>query len=175
MTPGTSLEGRSSWSNDGKWIYHRSNRTGAAQIWKIPAAGGEGVQVTKEGGYEAFEAPDGKLLYYTKGGSTVAGLWSMPVAGGPETRVLASPRTGYWGVNDKGSYYVDFGDSAGGNPPLPVRFFDFASGQTSQVGVIEKPVNRGMPGFSVTRDGRWIIWGQIDRQDTDLMLVENFR
>src|SRR3989442_8578971 len=33
------------------------------QIWKAPAQGGLAVQVTKSGGYEAFESPDGKLVY----------------------------------------------------------------------------------------------------------------
>ena len=38
------------WSRDGRWIYFHSNRSGEDQIWKIPAEGGEAVQVTKQGG-----------------------------------------------------------------------------------------------------------------------------
>ena len=47
--------------------------------------------------------------------------------------------------------------------------------QVRQVGAIEKSVSRGNPGFSVTRDGRWILWAQVDHVDSDLMLLENFR
>ena len=31
------------------------------------------------------------------------------------------------------------------------------------------------PVMAVTQDGRTIAWTQIDHQDTDLMLIENFR
>ena len=43
------------------------------------------------------------------------------------------------------------------------------------MGAIEKDVIRGRPGFSVTRDGRWMVWAQIDHLDSDLMLIEHFR
>ncbi len=36
------------------------------QVWKMPANGGEAIQVTKDGGYAPLESPDGKFLYYTK-------------------------------------------------------------------------------------------------------------
>ncbi|HET6348476.1 MAG TPA: S9 family peptidase [Candidatus Krumholzibacteria bacterium] len=34
------------WSPDGKWIYFTSTRSGSSQVWKVPVAGGEAVQVT---------------------------------------------------------------------------------------------------------------------------------
>ena len=36
------------WSHDGKWIYFASDRGGGQteQIWKVPAGGGEPIQVT---------------------------------------------------------------------------------------------------------------------------------
>ena len=33
----------------------------------------------------------------------------------------------------------------------------------------------GSPGLSVSRDGRWILYWQVDYNDNDIMLVENFR
>ncbi|HET7695364.1 MAG TPA: winged helix-turn-helix domain-containing protein [Vicinamibacterales bacterium] len=56
---------RPSWSHDGRWIYYSSQRSGDLQIWKIPTAGAEAVQVTKQGKVrEALESPDGKHLYF---------------------------------------------------------------------------------------------------------------
>ena len=94
LTTEPSEEGRPGWSQDGRWIYFRSDRSGSQQIWKMPAEGGPPVQVTRTGGFEAFESPDGKLLYYTKGRQT-PGLWSMPVGGGEETRVLEKVLSNY--------------------------------------------------------------------------------
>ena len=56
-----------SWSRDGRWIYFASTRTGRSEVWKVPAAGGQAVQITKRGGFAAFESQDGKSLYYAKG------------------------------------------------------------------------------------------------------------
>src|SRR5690349_23664967 len=41
-----------------KWIYFVSNRTGRFEIFKMPAAGGEAVQFTRDGGWAAQESPD---------------------------------------------------------------------------------------------------------------------
>jgi Tol biopolymer transport system component len=66
LTTSTSNETAPSWSRDGKWIYFVSDNTGALQVWKIPAEGGQAVQVTKKGGLAApVESPDGKTIYYT--------------------------------------------------------------------------------------------------------------
>src|SRR5262249_32080392 len=76
-----------SWSKDGQWIYFTSKRSGNWQLWKVPAIGGDPVQVTKQGGYFGFEASDGKVVYYAKG-PTATGIWRVPVNGGDEVPVL---------------------------------------------------------------------------------------
>ena len=47
------------WSRDGNWIYFSSNRTGRIEVWKVPAGGGNAVQVTRNGGLYGVESPDG--------------------------------------------------------------------------------------------------------------------
>ena len=44
-------DGDPSWSGDGRWIYFDSGRTGEQQVWKIPEAGGDAIQVTQDGGF----------------------------------------------------------------------------------------------------------------------------
>ena len=72
-------------SNTGQWIYFMSDRSGSRQIWKARADGSEPTQLTKGGGYQAFESPDGKLVFYAKERGR-PGIWSVPVGGGPESR-----------------------------------------------------------------------------------------
>src|SRR5262249_48908332 len=45
------------WSRDGRWIYFGSTRSGAVQIWKMPADGGKPIQITKGGGADPWEGP----------------------------------------------------------------------------------------------------------------------
>ena len=53
-------------THDGKWIYFGSNRGGQFQVWKMPAQGGDAIQITKKGGYAALESSDGQYLYYAR-------------------------------------------------------------------------------------------------------------
>ena len=98
-----------SWSANGAWIYFASNRTGAWQVWRVPSSGGVEEQVTRNGGFAAFESPDGRYLYYAKGRST-AGLWRKRLAAGVEEEVLERLKPGYWGywaVVENGVYFAD--------------------------------------------------------------------
>jgi serine/threonine protein kinase/WD40 repeat protein len=165
LTMEPSNDARPSWSRDGRWIYFRSDRSGAVQIWRIPSAEPykPAVQVTQNGGYDAIESADGKLLFFTK---AAKGLWSSPVAGGDETRVLESVLPGGWDVTDKGLYFLS---------GQIIQFMSFANRKLTKIGEIAKPGTFAAPHFSVTRDGRWIAWSQLDHEDSDLMLLENFR
>jgi TolB protein len=62
ITTDPANDGNPSWSKDGQWIYFDSARSGQPQVWKIPANGGEAIQVTRDGGFGPHESPDGKFL-----------------------------------------------------------------------------------------------------------------
>jgi dipeptidyl aminopeptidase/acylaminoacyl peptidase len=188
LTSAPSEEGRPSWSRDGRWIYFYCDRTGQTEIWKIPAEGGEMVQVTKGGGHESFESPDGKLLYFED--YAVKGLQSVPTetSASPKegTVLLESVRPGYWAVAEKGIYFVEFDDRnadayrlgrwfPGSSVSPPIMFYDFRTRKSTQIGAIEREVSRSSGALSVTWDGRYIAWSQIDRAESDLMMIENFR
>jgi Tol biopolymer transport system component/predicted Ser/Thr protein kinase len=173
ITTGTSDDVVPSWSRDGRWIYFVSNRTGDNQVWKVPAEGGEAVQVTKKGGFAAFESPDGRYLYYAKN-LNAPGIWRVPVDGGEETQVLDQPRAGYWGywaLVDGGIYYVN--TEVKSHPTI--EFFSFATGRRKQLAVMEKAASLWMPGLAVSPDQRSILYAQVDRDESDINLVENFR
>jgi Tol biopolymer transport system component len=105
---GGGVSSRPSWSQDGKWIYFSSRRSGSQQIWKVPSVGGKPVQITREGGNHPFEAPGGDFVYYM--GADTNSVWRVPVDGGEESLVLPGLKTGNgdrWDVTAKGIYYVD--------------------------------------------------------------------
>jgi len=165
------------WSRDGRWIYFCSNRSGNQQIWKMPAEGGQAVQITRNGGFESSEATDGKILYYSKlhspSGSTY--LWKIPVQGGEETLLFDRsiyPR--YWAVTDRGIYFVR-SDWYWSRSPA-IEFLNFATGQVTLVASLQKPpVGLYLPGLTISPDGQSILCALLERDSSDIMLVENFR
>jgi Tol biopolymer transport system component/DNA-binding winged helix-turn-helix (wHTH) protein len=171
MTTEPSADVRPSWSRDGRWIYFGSNRTGGWDIWKSPARGGRAVQVTKnKGAKEAFESLDGKFVYYDKG--AVPGIWRVPVAGGEETRVLDRSGWSIWALARQGICFFDLTHPAG--PTL--EFYDFATRRERLLRQFSKEifVPANDTAISVSEDGRWILYTQIDHAGSDLILVENF-
>jgi len=161
---------RPSWSRDGEWIYFGSNRTADWQVWKAPAKGGQAVEVTRQGGREAFESLDGKFVYYSKG-SSIPGIWRIPASGGEEIRILDEVVQGFWALLDTGIYFVNTKAR-----PLPtIEFFNFATGRTTQIAAIEKDLELVIPSLAISPDGRKILYVQVDRRESDIMLMENFR
>ncbi len=159
-----------SWSADGKWIYFTSNRTRGDQVWKVPAQGGEAVQVTRQGGVLPCESPDGRYVYYNKG-SGARGLWRMPVEGGREVRVLDSFKSELGVVFSDGIYFID-PDAKGG---VAMEFFDFATRQEKIVAELGKGNILILPiSIAVSPDRRQILYTQDDQLGADIMLVENF-
>ena len=178
LTHGPSNNVRPSWSRDGRWIYFGSNRSGIyfgpnrsepSQIWKVPAAGGEAVQVTKGGGEEAFESADGKFVYWVK--PDVPGVWRVQVEGGHETQLHDVPMESLWALTGEGICFFDRGNSAG--PVL--KFFSF-SGRATILRQFPKEtrLDGSSTALSVSPDGRWILYTQLDLSGSDVMLVENF-
>jgi eukaryotic-like serine/threonine-protein kinase len=172
LTSGTANNIRPSWSRDGRWIYFSSNRSGNWQIWKAPAQGGLAVQITKSGGYEAFESPDGKLVYYSK--LERPGIWRVAIEGGEETPVLGKVNTGTWALAKDGIYFFDWKDVL--RPVM--QSYSFSSGRSTTLYEFPRGTNldnSSNTAISVSPDGRWILYTQIDQAGSNLVLVENFR
>ena len=161
-----------SWSHDGQTIYFGSGRGGKTQIWKMPARGGNPVQVTKGGGGDAWESLDGRLLYYTKVPEEGPGLWSVPVDGGEEHKVLDGPWFKGWALTQKGIFFGDW--AAEGDGSKPVKFFTFKTLPIT-IGSVEKTDTGYLPSLTVSPDGRWLLYTSRERVDADLMLVDSFQ
>jgi Tol biopolymer transport system component len=162
-----------SWSRDGQWIYFASGRTGRLEVWKVPAAGGQAVQITKRGGFAASESQDGKSLYYAKG-IRLDGLWRVGVNGGEEAPVLDFPKAsfwGYWALVKKGIYFVN--TETGPQPAL--QFLSFADKRVVHVAALDRRPVPFLSGLAVSPDEKSILYTQEDHRSSDIILVDNFR
>jgi Tol biopolymer transport system component len=158
-----------SWSRDGRWIYFASDRSGSWQVWRMPTRGGSAVQVTKDGGFAAFESADGRSVYYSRSGSS--GLWRVPVEGGREARVLDIPACwGYWALGPHGIYVL--GTNA--HKMQSIDLFPFDGGAPRPIATIADSPACGESGLAVSPDGTSLLYVDAVR-GSDVMLVENFR
>jgi Tol biopolymer transport system component/DNA-binding winged helix-turn-helix (wHTH) protein len=163
---------RPSWSHDGAWLYFGSDQSGNWQIWKIQPGGGPPLQLTQNGGREAFEDPDGEFLFYTKE-PPMQGIWRLPLNTGSRTRVAEhkvseAGRQGRWGLGHRALYYV--------NPPNILEFLELSANRSLPI---------ALPGLSIGEDAsnvlgaspddRWVLLSVPIRSDVGLMLVRNFQ
>lgn len=162
VTSGPSDNVVPSWSRDGKAIYLASRRTGNWEIWKHALDNGVESQMTKHGGFDAFESYDRHTIYFSRFGQ--AGIWSMPADGGAESLVISDkPQVGYWGhwaVTQDGLYLLNMDAERG----PAIEFYRFATHRITPVFTLEMQAARQQPSLSATRDGKTIYYTQYDRQ-----------
>jgi Tol biopolymer transport system component len=160
-----------SWSRDGKWIYFASTRANESyEVWKVPSEGGTPVQVTKQGGHAAFESWDGKIVYYAKTSYTNPEIWQVPVIGGLEK--IVSPQINpftwaSWAVTEKG---IVFAGPSGKGRPL-ISLYDPTHRTVATVGEI----NAVPFWLGASADARSVVFDQPGWQQSQIMLMENFR
>jgi Tol biopolymer transport system component len=165
-----------SWSSDGKLVYFACDMTGRYEIWRASADGGQESQVTHQGGFDPRESPDGKQLYYLKRRND-SEIWKVSPEGGAESPVSTDPAVhtdfAWWQPFDDGVYLVS---RVPKSSPVQeqIQFFNFATKSISAIAPTSKPVS-GYGGFSVSPDRQRIVFAQIDQNENDIMLVENFR
>jgi Tol biopolymer transport system component len=157
------------WSRDGTHIYFQSDRNGSAQVWKMKADGSNPVQITRHGGYIAFEALDGKSIYYSKSNFQETELWSTGIEGGEEKRVVDSLfRHNFSPV--RSGVYLSTAKGLNGGPEI--LHYRFADRRLTTVYRLPRPVGLGL---TVAPDESWLLFSQLDGSGSDLMLLENFR
>jgi hypothetical protein len=105
-----------------------------------------------------------------KGWPSAVSVWRANPGGSQETKVLDGIHSeGQWALVKEGIYFFRPPDKAGHSD---LDFYEFASGQSRKLLIIERPIDNHI---AVPPDGRTILYPQFDRSGSVLMLVDNFR
>lgn len=156
-----------SWSHDGKWLYLTTRTpnptTNPYSIYRCPAGGGDAIPLTEWGWY-ALESFDGEAVYFVRG-TELRRVLVKPV-GTKSVAVEGMPSLDFdlWTVVPGGIYFVSLEGTAS------IRYFDFNTKQVRQIFELDKELT----GMSVSPDGRWIVYSQVEERNSDIMLVEHF-
>jgi serine/threonine protein kinase len=170
-----------SWSADGEFIYFASNRTGRWEIWRIAVSGGRPLQVTNNGGYMSRESRDGKWLYFSKYMKDsiwrTAGSQAQNRTAFDEAEVIGPPymvKTDDWTITAE---EIVFLDPATSSHPAAIRAYRIATGQTRSILELTEllPDTRGNMGISVSPDSRWVLYSQLDRSGSNVMVADHIR
>ena len=168
LTEDASIDRFPNWSRDGRWIYFSSDRSGRQEIWKTPAEGGPPARITRNGGFEPIESLDGASIYYVDRGK----LKQVSVNGGDEKVLLERVEMAHWAVTRKGIFFM-----TGEREFDAIDIYDPGTGAVRRAGRLPFRVARigDIGRITVSQDGRWALSLEFDRQESDIMYIDNFR
>jgi hypothetical protein len=131
----------------------------------MPAAGGQALPVTTNGGWVAFESPYDQTLFFLKEANRA--VWQMPVDGGPESKVLENVAMRNFMPTADGIYFMQRTEQG-----HSFQFLDFTTRQVRTFGATTRRIGNVV---TVSPDRRWFAYSQQDHAGSDIALVDTFR
>jgi len=160
-------EARPSWSNDGRFLYFQSDRSGRPEIWRIPTSGGApATQITLNGGVEAFESSSGEEVFFIRTNET-ATLYRKTLPGSAEAPVKGLPglKLGNWRPAGNTILYWDEATYSGAK----LYELDLSTGRTRFI--LAQATVGPIHGLSANKNGD-MVWSERGRVHTDLQAVD---
>ena len=125
--------------------------------------------MTKDGGAICLEQKDGSSLVFTK--RDMPGIFRMPVRGGTAEQISNATIMAMDIVGDDLYFRPESGKY--------IQRMDLVTKQVRDVVPADKSdmsgVFGGVFGFSVSRDGKWMVHSRVEQSGSDIMLVDKFR
>jgi serine/threonine protein kinase len=168
------------WSADSKSVYFSSDRTGQWQIWKQDLSGGKPVQVTRTVGSCPNESSDGKWLYYSDRRDNGT-IFRVPGSQSGGSRAVATFVLGRpYKVQHEGwaltAREIVFIDRPTPDRPAAIRAYNLTTRKVRSIlDLTEVFLDRGDIGVSVSADGKSILYAQLDRSGSNVIIADNNR
>jgi len=162
-------DGEASWSHDGKSIYYVSR----GQIWKANADGGNARSLTenRRGGSDPEESADGKSVYFRR----FRTIWRVNADGGGEEETIRPEHNILWAAvypSANGVYYMEWTQR---DRVYLLTFYDFRTHDSTGILTLKNLEQYDDDAFSIFPDQKHLLYAKTDRNETNLVMVENFR
>jgi dipeptidyl aminopeptidase/acylaminoacyl peptidase len=158
------------WSHDGNWLYFTSDVPQGHNLYRLPAEGGKSEQVTSGAlAMRPAESADGAYLYFA---SREVHFHLEKLALSDKKRevqkeaIPAVLQWTLWHLAPGGIYYVPTGAQKS------MRYFELASQRTKEMFKLDKDFDDG---FSVSPDGSYLLYSQLDEENADIALMNRYR
>jgi Tol biopolymer transport system component/DNA-binding winged helix-turn-helix (wHTH) protein len=170
---------RPTWSGDGRWIYFLRRRGTERDIWRTRGSNGPYERVTHGGSpTRAWESPDGAGVFYQPL-QFESPVYFQALAGGAPRQVVGCIEGEMFAVGRHDIYYVPCQSPGSVDRHTPVHALNLVTGHDRRIATLQdveyRAWNRNYGCFTVSRDGKTIIYSRLASSGADLMLIENFK
>jgi len=153
------------WSQDCRWLFAIEEEHAA--LYRIPSSGGLAERFTLN--HSNHCEVIGDRVVFNAMGATGVVLWMKPVGGGQEAPLENMPKLEYeeaWTATATGIYYTDVSSK-----PASVNFYDLKTRTIRPVMALNPISTRSAgPDITVSPDGRWLLYEQVDDEQSEIML-----
>ncbi len=152
------------WSQDCRWLFAIRD---TEALYRLPSSGGPAQRFSEQPSNLAVVAGDRVVFTVMRADGVL--LWSKPVSGGVESALQNMPRLGYgdaWLATTAGIYYTDSRTKA-----VTVSFYDFTTHTTRTLMSLRQPPTPAGIGLGVSPDGRWVLYSQIEKEESEIILA----
>jgi Tol biopolymer transport system component/DNA-binding winged helix-turn-helix (wHTH) protein len=171
------------WSSEGRWVYFSSNRSEEWEAWRTLASPDSHrvQQVTSGGAVSAQDSRTDSTLYYVR--PDTLGIWTVsldpdrfPLHVRSDSATLPvnvvrqfDPRDRrHWWVGESGIHFMYRRSTE-----ATLAYFDFSSSRV--LPLYQFPHRTLVQDIATGPGGEWFAYTHVDRQNSDVMLLENFR
>ena len=159
------------WSQDSRWVYLSTDMEGERTLFRIRVDAPEKRERLAEGPVMVGrESADGRYLYYSRGNDVLRKAVGPDMASAREEPVMTVSMDRCWTISGNYLYHC-----AADKDRWEIRLRNLESRAEETVVVAKQRPASMVPALTVSPNGHWFLYAQLDLTVSDIMSIEDFR